>query len=45
LKGEYNEGNEFLGANENDLESLLNLEDMCHREAPPIGHNNWRRRE
>jgi len=45
LKGEYNEDNESLSANENDVESLLNLEYMCHREAPPIGHSNWRRRE
>jgi hypothetical protein len=44
-KGECNKGNEFFSANENDVESLPNLEDMCHREVPPIGHSSWPRRE
>jgi hypothetical protein len=26
---EYSESNEFFSANENDVASLLNLEDMC----------------
>jgi hypothetical protein len=34
--GEYSESNEFLGANENDVESLPNLENMRQREASPI---------
>ncbi len=29
LGGEYSEGNEFLSANEDNVASLLNLEDMC----------------
>jgi hypothetical protein len=36
LGGEYNESNEFLGANENDVASSSNLENMRQKEAPSI---------
>jgi hypothetical protein len=39
-RGEYNESSEFFIANEYDLASLLNLEDMHQREAPLIGHSS-----
>ncbi len=40
LGGEYNESNETLSVNEDDVASLPNLKDMCRKEALPIGHNN-----
>ncbi len=40
LRGEYNESNEFFSVNENDLGSLLNLEDMHGRKVPSIGHSS-----
>ncbi len=39
--GEYNESNEILSVNENNVASSPNLEDMHQIEASPIGHNNW----
>lgn len=43
--GEYNESNEFLGANEDDVVSLFNLKDMRWREALPIRRSSWHRKE
>jgi len=45
LGGGYNESNESFSANENDVASLFNLENMCRREVLPIGHNNWCEKE
>ncbi len=38
---EYNENNEFLNANENNVASLPNLKDMHQKEALLIRHNSW----
>jgi hypothetical protein len=43
--GEYNESNESLGANEDDMVSLLNLKDIHRKEALPIGHSSWHGKE
>jgi len=40
LGGEYNEGNEFLGASENEVASSPNLKNMRQREALPIRRNS-----
>jgi hypothetical protein len=42
---EYNESSEFLNANEDNVASLLNFEDMRQREALPIGCSSWHRKE
>jgi hypothetical protein len=45
-RNEYNnENNESLSANENNVASLLNLKDICRREALPVGCSNWCRKE
>ncbi len=41
LGDEYNESSEFLNANENDVASSFNLEDMHQIKALPIKRNNW----
>jgi len=41
LGGEYNESSESFNDNEDNVESLPNLENMCRREAPPIKHSSW----
>jgi hypothetical protein len=44
-RGEYNESNESLGANEDNVVSLLNLKNMRRKEAPPIGRSSWHGKE
>jgi hypothetical protein len=41
LGGEYNESNESLSANENDVANLPNLKNMHQIQTSPIRHNNW----
>jgi hypothetical protein len=41
LKGEYTESSESFSANENNVASSPNLEDMHKKEVLPIGHSNW----
>jgi hypothetical protein len=43
--GECNESSESFNVNEDDVASLLNLKDMCRKEAPPIRHSNWCKKE
>jgi hypothetical protein len=38
--GEYSESNESLGADENNVASSFNLEDLCQRYSLPIRHNS-----
>ncbi len=45
LRGEYNESSEFLSANESNVGSSPNLEDMHRREALPIGCSIWHGKE
>jgi hypothetical protein len=40
LGGEYSESSESFSANETDVASLPNLEDMCLKEALLIWHRN-----
>ncbi len=40
LGGEYSKVSESLNVNEDDVASLPNLEDMCQKKAPQIGHIN-----
>ncbi len=44
-KGEYNENNEYLSVNEDDVASFLNLKDMGRKEISLIGHSSWCRKE
>ncbi len=44
-RGECNESNDSFGANEDNVASSLNFENLHQREAPLIGHNNWRKKE
>ncbi len=39
------ESSESLSANEDDVSSSPNLENMCRREISPIGHNSWCKKE
>ncbi len=41
LGDEYSESDEFLSANEDNVGSSFNLENMCQRKVSPIGHNSW----
>ncbi len=45
LGGEYNERSEFFGANEDDVASSPNLEDLHWKEASPIGCSSWHKKE
>jgi hypothetical protein len=45
LGGEYSESSESFGTNEDNVVSLLNLKDICWGEAPPIGCNDWHKKE
>jgi hypothetical protein len=45
LGGQYSESSDFFNTNEDNVASLPNLEDMCQKEAPPIGLSSWRGNE
>jgi hypothetical protein len=45
LGDEYSESSKSFDVNEDDVASLLNLENMSQREAPLKGHNSWWRKE
>ncbi len=44
-KGEYNENNEYLSVNEDDVASFFNLKYMGRKEVSFIGHSSWCRKE
>jgi hypothetical protein len=43
--GEYSKSSEYFGANEDDVASSPNLQDMHQRKVPPIGCSSWHRKE